>query len=93
MILALLGSLGPPWDLLGGVLGLSCSSLGAPWVPPGALLAPFGLTWEPLGPQGGPVRTPGLTFYRFVCAFLMLCDDCWLLCVFVLGGCWSGGCQ
>ncbi len=34
----LLGSLGAPWGLLGPVLGLSRSSLGAPLVPPGALL-------------------------------------------------------
>ena len=66
-------------------MGLSCSSLGAPWVPPGALLGPFGLNWELLGPQGGPGRTPGLIFHRFVCAFLMFCDDCWLIvCLFLV---------
>ena len=48
-LLGLLGSLGAPLDLLGGVLGLSCSSLGAPLVPPGPLLRPLrphlGASW------------------------------------------------
>ncbi len=49
------GSLGLPWDLLGGVSGLSWSSLGAPLLPPGVLLGllrpPWGACWLPREPQ------------------------------------------
>ncbi len=53
----LLDSLAAPLGLLGAVLGLSRSSLGAPLVPPGALLNPLqphlGASWLSREPREG----------------------------------------
>ncbi len=54
-----MGSLGDPWEALGGSLGFPGVSLGGPWGALGSLGGPWGALGAPWGVLGAPREVPG----------------------------------